>query len=92
MIDSLDHIECSLGTSAGGCRNNLSRFATNPQYLLTVLGDDGEVPSEDPSSGSDDDDPNHNREAKTLVIISLAQEHRRTRRDRKVKLLQVLRT
>jgi hypothetical protein len=29
--------------------------------------------------------------SKALVIISLAQEHRRTRRDRKVKLLQVKR-
>ena len=86
------------GKSAGGCRNNLGLFATNPQFLLTVLeADDSEqhgyrlrasngesivMPAESNvnlrgSSGE-----------KCQVIISLAQEHRRSHRDKKVKLLQ----
>ena len=84
------------GLSAGGCRNNLALFATNPQFLLTILdgdlangnavtnGDSVEADSEDDG----EEDRNHNVR-KSQVIISLAQEHRRSQRDRKVKLLQI---
>ena len=78
------------GHSAGGCRNNLALFATNPQYLLTVFDDDGGGGgSSDSSSSSDEDGGGGEKVRKTMVIISLGQEHRRTQRDRKVKLLQV---
>ena len=44
------------GHSAGGCRNNLAMFATNPQYLLTVFDDDvGGGGGSDSSSSSDED-------------------------------------
>ncbi len=71
----------ALGT-AGGCRNDLGRFATNPQFLLTVFeADDHEDRRED---------SNHNlQDPKCEVIVSLAQEHRRSHRDKKVKLLQI---
>ena len=81
------------GHSAGGCRNNLAMFATNPQYLLTVFDDDvGGGGGSESSSSSDEDGtskPAAEKVRKTMVIISLGQEHRRTQRDRKVKLLQV---
>ena len=85
------------GHSAGGCRNNLARFATNPQYLLTVFDDDvgGGGGGNDSSSSSDEGGGAGGAAAaekkvrKTMVILSLGQEHRRTQRDRKVKLLQV---
>ena len=83
------------GHSAGGCRNNLAMFATNPQYLLTVFDDDVGGGGSESSSSSDEDGGGRRGAAagekvrKTMVIISLGQEHRRTQRDRKVKLLQV---
>ena len=72
-------------------------FAKNPQYLLTVFDDDdGGGGGGSESSSSSDEDGGGRRGAaagekvrKTMVIISLGQEHRRTQRDRKVKLLQV---
>ncbi len=72
--------------SAGGCRNDLRRFATNPQFLLKVYeADDSDGHHED-----DDEDSNHNlREPRCEVIVSLAQEHRRSHRDKKVKLMQI---
>jgi len=68
------------GLSAGGCRNNLNLFSTNPQYLLTLQQGEEEH-SED--SFSTPADP------KCQVIICLSQEHRRSKRDRKVKMLQI---
>ena len=46
-----------VGHSAGGCRNNLALFATNPQYLLTVFDEDGSGGGggSESSSSSDED-------------------------------------
>jgi len=68
------------GLSAGGCRNDLKLFSTNPQFLLTIQQKDDEM-SEDSSYSPAD--------PKCQVIICLSQEHRRSQRDKKVKMLQI---
>jgi len=65
------------GLSAGGCRNDLISFAKNPQFLLTL------------QQSSEVDDEGNAADPKCQVIISLAQEHRRSQRDKKVKMLQI---
>ena len=50
------HSSYSPGHSAGGCRNNLALFATNPQYLLTVFDDDANDRGSSESSSSSDED------------------------------------
>ena len=109
------------GLSAGGCRNDLRCFATNPQFLLTVQEpDDHEDRKEDSNQNLQvrqhsictfqDFLPDKTQICKTQfaiylaifraifssrqdpkceVIISLAQEHRRSKRDKKVKLMQI---
>ncbi|XP_060560457.1 calpain-A-like [Ruditapes philippinarum] len=71
--------EWILGCSAGGSRNDLQKFATNPQYLLTLTEpDDFNEETDDPDS-----------EGKCSIVISLMQEHRQSRRNVKVKRLQI---
>ena len=89
--------EWTLGRTAGGCRNDLRKFAKNPQFILTIHDDEKKKEEDDSTSSStdsnDDDDQNHNNvrkpSKKCQVIICLAQEHRRSFRDKKVKLLQI---
>ena len=50
------HSSYSPGHSAGGCRNNLALFATNPQYLLTVFDEDTSDRGSSESSSSSDED------------------------------------
>ncbi|XP_005105403.1 calpain-A [Aplysia californica] len=73
------HGEWSLGQSAGGSRNNLVKFATNDQYLLTLTEPD------DFNQETDDAES----EGKSTIVISLMQEHRRSRRNVKVKSYQI---
>ncbi|XP_013421779.1 calpain-A [Lingula anatina] len=84
VTDQAGHIEKVKGEwkkdiSAGGCRNDLASFATNPQYLLTLT-----EPDDFDSSIDDLDD-----EGKCSVVIALMQEHRRSQRHLGVKMLQI---
>jgi len=72
--------EWSAGTSAGGCRNDLKLFSTNPQFLLTIHPDDDDA---------SEDSTHHPADPKCQIIICLAQEHRRSTRERKVRMLQI---
>ncbi|XP_064097877.1 calpain-A-like isoform X1 [Macrobrachium nipponense] len=65
--------EWVVGESAGGSRNDFEKFATNPQYLLTI-------------TEPDDDDEN---EGRCSVLIGLLQEHRRSLRSLGVKMIQI---
>ncbi|ELT98268.1 hypothetical protein CAPTEDRAFT_97820 [Capitella teleta] len=68
-----------LGVSAGGSRNNLERFATNPQYFIALTEpDDFDPMTDDPVN-----------EGKCSVVIALMQEHRRSHRRVGVKTLQI---
>ncbi|XP_059080001.1 calpain clp-1-like [Tigriopus californicus] len=67
------------GQSAGGSRNNLERFATNPQFRLDIL--EAEKPLEE---GSRSENSRYSQ-----LIISLSQEHQRCVDDKKMKLLQI---
>jgi len=66
------------GRTAGGCRNDLQLFAKNPQYLLTLHQGD-----------QDNDEVQNPADPKCQIIISLLQEHRRSDRNRKVRMLQI---
>ncbi|XP_071538694.1 calpain-A-like isoform X2 [Panulirus ornatus] len=61
------------GKSAGGSRNDFEKFATNPQYLLTIEETDSDEESEGTSS----------------VLVAVMQEHRRSHRNMGVKMLQI---
>lgn len=52
------------GTSSGGSRNNLEKFATNPQYILTIT---------QPEENEEDKDF-----GRCTLMIALMQEHRRS--------------
>ncbi|XP_022337707.1 calpain-B-like [Crassostrea virginica] len=65
--------------NAGGSRNNLQKFATNPQYILTLPEADDFDPQKD--------DPD--LEGLCSIVISLMQEHRQSTRNVKVKKLQI---
>lgn len=65
--------------TAGGSRNNLELFATNPQFVLTVTeADDFNPLTDDPES-----------EGKCSVVIALMQDHRCSKRNIRVKTLQI---
>ena len=51
--------------SAGGCRNDLSLFSTNPQFLLTVLEAD------DHEDNESKDDSNQNLQVGAPLILTL---------------------
>ncbi|XP_021342177.1 calpain-A-like [Mizuhopecten yessoensis] len=71
--------EWFLGRTAGGSRNDLAMFSINPQYILTL--------SEPDDFDEMKDDPE--REGLCTIVISLMQEHRRSKRNVKVKSLQI---
>ncbi|XP_023323290.1 calpain clp-1 [Eurytemora carolleeae] len=82
QVDSAKYVkiifgEWMTGMTAGGCRNDLNRFATNPQFLLNI------------NQAEQDEDESGAADPKCQVIICLAQEHRRSQRDKKVKMLQI---
>ncbi|KAK2186212.1 hypothetical protein NP493_210g00025 [Ridgeia piscesae] len=83
-VSDQGHVHCvkgqwEVGRSAGGSRNDLEKFATNPQYLLTLKEpDDFDPVTDDPEN-----------EGKCSVVIALMQEHRRSRRNMGVKMLQI---
>ncbi|XP_069135240.1 calpain-A-like [Argopecten irradians] len=71
--------EWILGRTAGGSIYDLARFSTNPQYVLTLLEpDDFDETKDDPEN-----------EGLCTIVISLMQEHRRSKRNVKVKSLQI---
>lgn len=83
-VESAGHVEVVkgdwlAGKSAGGSRNNLFDFATNPQFVLTLHEPDNFNPQKD--------DPDS--EGTCSVVIALMQEHRRSNRNVKVKSLQI---
>ncbi|KAK7792935.1 hypothetical protein R5R35_008075 [Gryllus longicercus] len=61
------------GENAGGCRNDLEKFATNPQYLINLTETD------DPDSESGDT-------AKCSLLVGLMQEHRRSEKNREMRM------
>ncbi|XP_045104978.1 calpain-9-like [Portunus trituberculatus] len=63
------------GSTAGGSRNDFEKFATNPQFLLKV--DEAESDGSEGLNGS------------CSVLVAVMQEHRRSRRDFGVKMLQI---
>ncbi|XP_071111005.1 calpain-A-like [Haliotis cracherodii] len=67
------------GVNAGGSRNDLKLFATNPQYLLTLTHPD--------DFNQDTDDAES--EGKCSVVIALMQEHRVSSYSVKDKRLQI---
>ncbi|CAH1801821.1 unnamed protein product [Owenia fusiformis] len=64
--------------TAGGCRNDLDSFATNPQFDLHITDVD-----------DDDDEDEDETKGKACVVIALMQEHRRSKRHMGVKELQI---
>ncbi|KAK3083695.1 hypothetical protein FSP39_001566 [Pinctada imbricata] len=84
IVDSIGCYACvkgswEAGISAGGSRNNLEKFASNPQYLLSLTEpDDFDPYKDDPES-----------EGMCSIVISLMQEHRQSKRNVKVKKLQI---
>ncbi|KAK3599373.1 hypothetical protein CHS0354_036379 [Potamilus streckersoni] len=84
VSDTASHIEVIKGEwiegiNAGGSRNNIELFATNPQYLLTLTEPD--------DFDEDTDDPDN--EGLCTIVIALMQEHRCSKRNVKVKSLQI---
>lgn len=84
VSDKIGHMEIMrgewiLGHSAGGSRNNLPKFATNDQYLLSITEPD------DFNHETDDAES----EGKSNIVISLMQEHRRSKPNVKVKSFQI---
>ncbi|XP_059139505.1 calpain-A-like isoform X2 [Physella acuta] len=71
--------EWKLGYSAGGSRNNLQKFITNDQYLLTIIEPD------DFDSSMDDAES----EGRCNVVIALMQQHRKPRRNIKIPNYQI---
>ncbi|XP_069954172.1 calpain-A isoform X2 [Cherax quadricarinatus] len=65
--------EWVVGVSAGGSRNDFDKFATNPQYLLTIT----------------DPDTEESGEGRCSILVGLMQEHRRSHRHTSVKMLQI---
>ncbi|XP_045616999.1 calpain-A isoform X2 [Procambarus clarkii] len=78
---TIDHVgqvqaikgEWAEGSSAGGSRNDFDKFATNPQYLLTLT----------------DPDMEEDGESKCSVLVAMMQEHRRSNKQQAVKELQI---
>ncbi|XP_037089080.1 calpain-A-like [Pollicipes pollicipes] len=64
------------GETAGGSRNNFDKFATNPQFLLTVI---------DPTPDENDDEDTD----KVPVLVTLMQEYRRSQRQFGIKMAQI---
>ena len=84
VSDRVGHMEMVRGEwvkghNAGGSRNNLIKFATNHQYLLTV--------NEADDFNSDTSD--WESEGKSAILVSLMQEHRRSRRNVKLTSHQI---
>ncbi|KAH9519525.1 hypothetical protein Btru_002925 [Bulinus truncatus] len=82
--DEVGHMEIIkgewiLGKTAGGSRNNLVKFITNDQYLLTILESD--------SFNLEVDDAES--EGKCNIVIALMQEQRQTFRNVKVSCYQI---
>lgn len=82
--DDVGHVEVVkgewiTGVSAGGSRNNLVDFATNPQFALTLTEPDDFNPLKD--------DPDS--QGMCSVVVALMQEHRRSKRNVKIKSLQI---
>ncbi|XP_050697521.1 calpain-A-like isoform X2 [Eriocheir sinensis] len=63
------------GVTAGGSRNDFAKFATNPQFLLKV--EHGAEATEGGGGGL------------CSVLVGVMQEHRRSRKDFGVKMLQI---
>ncbi|XP_055880673.1 calpain-2 catalytic subunit-like isoform X1 [Biomphalaria glabrata] len=82
--DEIGHMEIIkgewvLGKTAGGSRNNLVKFITNDQYLLTILESDSfNIEVDDAES-----------EGKCNIVIALMQEHRQTSHNVKVSSYQI---
>ncbi|KAK7505992.1 hypothetical protein BaRGS_00002714, partial [Batillaria attramentaria] len=82
--DTVRHMETvrgewKVGVSAGGSRNNLELFATNPQFLLTLHeADEFNIDTDDAES-----------EGKCNIVISLMQDLQQTSRRTKPKSLQI---
>lgn len=82
--DTVRHMETvrgewKAGVSAGGSRNNLELFATNPQFLLTLHeADEFNIDTDDAEL-----------EGKCNIVISLMQDLRQTSRHTKPKSLQI---
>ncbi|CAG2062962.1 unnamed protein product [Timema podura] len=66
------------GENAGGCRNDLEKFSRNPQYLLTL-------------SEPDEPDPESEEVVapRCSVLIGLMQEHRRSERNKELRMLAI---
>lgn len=64
------------GVNAGGCRNDLEKFSTNPQYLLKLSEPDDvpDIPIE---------------EGKCSVLLGLMQEHRRSEKNKPLAMLPI---
>ncbi|PVD31487.1 hypothetical protein C0Q70_06899 [Pomacea canaliculata] len=84
VSDAVGHMETIIGEwvigeSAGGSRNNLEMFATNPQFLLTLREAD--------KFNFETDDAEF--EGKCIIVISLMQEIKQTLRRSRPKSLQI---
>ncbi|XP_076473056.1 calpain-B-like [Babylonia areolata] len=82
--DAAGHMETAqgqweVGVSAGGSRNDLEKFATNPQFVLTLHeADDFNIDTDDAES-----------EGKCAIVISLMQHLQQTLRTHTPKSLQI---
>ncbi|XP_067008228.2 calpain-A [Anabrus simplex] len=72
----IEHGSWVEGENAGGCRNDLEKFARNPQYLLTL-------------TERDDFDPESEEEPKCSILVGLMQEHRRSEKNKELRMLAI---
>ncbi|XP_049788597.1 calpain-9-like [Schistocerca nitens] len=80
------HGEWVAGRSAGGCRNDISKFTTNPQFLLTLTTSDGD----DVGDGADVGDGGGGGGVEGCgVLVALMQELRRAERSRLLRALPI---
>ncbi|CAM1329411.1 Uncharacterised protein g10003 [Pycnogonum litorale] len=70
------------GKSSGGSRNDLQKFATNPQYLLVLK-------EPDENDSLDDDDEEEERAETCSIIVALMQENMRSQRHLGVSMWQI---
>ncbi|XP_041348912.1 calpain-A-like [Gigantopelta aegis] len=68
-----------VGKTAGGSRNDLSLFSTNPQYLLSLSDPDNFNPSTDDAES----------EGMCNIVIALMQEHHKSRHNVGAERLQI---
>jgi hypothetical protein len=90
------HGKWEINKSAGGCRNDIQSFAQNPQFLMSVT-EAGTIYQckliNILSIKTDERDGTHPNEGHIMgtcsVVIGLMQEHRLSRKEEGIKMLQI---